>query len=156
MAELSRHCDEKGVDYQTVDLRRALDLFAMSKPDALPAALRVAQAAYVQVVDAKPLPVLTVDEDTVLRTAKLGAYVVFPPNMNNEERNFAEWLDEDRTGRVKWWLRLQENTDWAVMLILPTGRRFFPDFAVGVNGHNSRDRIALVEIKDDGTSDLTP
>ena len=53
---------------------------------------------------------------------------------------------------MQWWLRLQESANWAVTLILPTGRRFFPDFAVGVEGRNTPDRIALVEIKDDGAS----
>lgn len=152
ISEFARRCDNQGVEYETTGLRRALDLFAMDKPDALRAALREAQAAYVKVADAEPLPPLIVDEDTLLQTARLGAYDVFPPSMNNEERGFAEWLDGDKTGRVKWWLRLQENTNWAVTLILPTGRRFFPDFAVGVAGRNTPDRIALVEIKDDGTS----
>ena len=33
---------------------------------------------------------------------------------------------------------------------MPTGKRFFPDFVVGVSGRRTRDSIALVEIKDDG------
>ena len=127
-------------------------MFAMSRPGALQSALREAQAAYVTVVDAEPLPPLVVDADAPLQKARLGAYEVFPPSMNGEERSFAEWLDSDQSGRVQWWLRLQENTKWAVTLILPTGRRFFPDFAVGVDGRNTPDRIALVEIKDDGVS----
>jgi len=100
----------------------------------------------------EPLLPLLVDADAVLHTARLGAYGVFPPNMNAEERGFAEWLDTDTTGRVQWWLRLQESANWAVTLILPTGRRFFPDVAVGVEGRNTPDRVALVEIKDDGVS----
>ena len=124
----------------------------MSRPSALSAALREAQAMHLQVADAEPLPPLLVDADAVLHTARLGAYGVFPPNMNAEERGFAEWLDADKTGRVQWWLRLQESANWAVTLILPTGRRFFPDFAVGVEGRNTPDRVALVEIKDDGAS----
>jgi len=150
--EFARRCDDEGIEYDQKDLRRALDLFAMSRPGALPAALREAQAAHLQVADAEPLPSLIVDVDAMLHTARLGAYGVFPPNMNVEERGFAEWLDADKTGRVQWWLRLQESTNWAVTLILPTGRRFFPDFAVGVEGRNTPDQIALVEIKDDGVS----
>lgn len=150
--EFARRCDDEGIEYDQKDLRRALDLFAMNQPGALPGALREAQAAHVQVMDADPLPPLLVDADAVLHTARLGSYGVFPPNMNTEERDFAEWLDTDRTGRVLWWLRLQESANWAVTLILPTGRRFFPDFAVGVEGRNTPDRIALVEIKDDGAS----
>ena len=70
--------------------------------------------------------------------------------MNGEERAFAEFLDADTTGTVKWWLRNPENELWATRLILPSGKRFFPDFVVGVNGRSTDDMIALVEIKDDG------
>lgn len=59
-------------------------------------------------------------------------------------------LDNDDTGRIKWWLRNPENENWATRLILPTGKQFFPDFVVGVRGRRTRDNIALVEIKDDG------
>ncbi|WP_298329450.1 hypothetical protein [Asticcacaulis sp.] len=63
---------------------------------------------------------------------------------------FAKMLDNDDSGRIKWWLRNPENEKWATRLILPTGKRFFPDFVVGVAGRNTPDNIALVEIKDDG------
>ena len=150
--EFARRCNARGIDHEEADLRRALDLFAMSRPGALQSALREAHAAYVTVVDAEPLPPLVVDADAPLQKARLGAYEVFPPTMNGGEQSFAEWLDSDQSGRIRWWLRLQENTKWAVTLILPTGRRFFPDFAVGVDGRNTPNRIALVEIKDDGSS----
>jgi hypothetical protein len=47
---------------------------------------------------------------------------------------------------------MQENALWSANLILPTGRRFFPDFAVGVRGRTTPQGIALVEVKDDGGS----
>lgn len=150
--EFARRCDVDGIEYDQQGLRRALDLFAMDRTTALSAALRETQAAHLKVERAERLPPLLVDADLNLHTARLGAHGVFPPNMNNEERSFAEWLDSDKTGRVKWWLRLQESASWAVTLILPTGRRFFPDFAVGVEGRDTPDRVALIEIKDDGVS----
>ena len=104
--EFARRCDDEGIEYDQKDLRRARDLFAMNRPGALAAALREAQAAHVRVTDAEPVPPLQVDADAVLYTARLGSHGVFPPNMNTEERSFAEWLDADRTGRVQWWLRL--------------------------------------------------
>jgi hypothetical protein len=152
IAEFGRRCDAQGREYDEAALRRALDLFAMNRPAAMAAAHRTAQAAFVEVADAEPLGPLMVETAADLRPSRLGAYEVFPPNMNNEERGFAEWLDGDRTGRVKWWLRMQESANWAATLILPTGRRFFPDFAVGIEGRASRDGIALVEIKDDGVT----
>jgi type III restriction enzyme len=79
-----------------------------------------------------------------------GAYGAFIGRFNRPERAFAEMLDKDDTGRIKWWLRNPENERWATRLILPNGKRFFPDFVVGVRGRKTRDTIALVEIKDDG------
>ncbi len=145
-------CDREGIEHDITDLRRALDLFAMKRPAALEDALREAQAAYVQVSSAQPLPELLIDEEAIVVSARLGAYEVFPPNMNNEERSFAELLDGDTTGRVKWWLRLQESAHWAVTLVLPNGRRFFPDFAVGIEGRKTPESVALIEIKDDGST----
>lgn len=50
-----------------------------------------------------------------------------------------------------WWLRNVENARWAVTIVLPNGRRHFPDFVVGVDARRkSRDGIALAEVKDDG------
>ena len=59
-------------------------------------------------------------------------------------------LDNDDTGRIRWWLRTPENEKWATSLIVPNGKRLFPDLAVGIAGRKTRDGIALVEIKDDG------
>lgn len=85
-----------------------------------------------------------------LMAACLGAYGVFPERLNQEERSFAELLDGDESGTFKWWLRTPENERWATQLILPVGKRFFPDFVVGVAGRSTPNGIALVEIKDDG------
>ena len=112
-------------------------MFALNHPDAIPAALREAQAVYLRIAPADPIPPLWVADGEALKPAERGAYDVFPPNMNHEERAFAELLDRDASGRVKWWLRLQENANWAPTLLLPTGRRFFPDFAVGVLGRGT-------------------
>ncbi len=70
--------------------------------------------------------------------------------MNGEERAFAEHLDSDSTGTVKWWLRNPESVTWATRIMLPTGKRFFPDFVVGITNRSTPNAIALVEIKDDG------
>lgn len=151
MTEFIRTCDERGVDRSDVGpLRRALDLFALSKPTALSAAIKQAVSPVVELAD--PIPPLVVPAGVDAKPARLGAYGVFPANMNENERRFAELLDSDDSGQVKWWLRLQENANWAVTLMLPTGKRFFPDFAVGVAGRRSQDAIALIETKDDGVT----
>ena len=149
LAEFIRRCDERGIETSdTVPLRRAIDLFALSHPAALPEALK--QAVTPVVEDAGLIPPLHIDASVAPVASRLGAYDIFPPNMNRNERRFAELLDADTSGVVKWWLRLQENSDWAVTIMLPTGRRFFPDFAIGVDGRRTPNEIALVEVKDDG------
>ena len=145
-------CEARGIEAEERALRRALDYFAMIRPEAISAAVREAQAAHLKIVPADPIPPLEVSVDDVVEVARLGAYDVFPPRMNNEEKAFADVLDSDTSGRVLWWLRLQENARWATTLMLPNGRRFFPDFAVGVSHRPTPDHIALVEIKDDGQS----
>lgn len=153
VAQFRQVAEARGMDVgDPQPLRRALELFALNHPESIPAALREAQAAYMRVASAEPIPPLLLAEGEAMQPAERGAYDVFPPNMNREERAFAELLDGDRSGRVKWWLRLQANASWAPTLLLPTGRRFFPDFAVGVLGRNTPDSVALVETKDDGVT----
>jgi hypothetical protein len=149
--EFRRVADDRGLEYaDETTLRRALDLFALNHPDALPDALKTAQAQSVVVESADPIPPLVVPDGVEVRPSRQGAYEVFPPNMNANERRFAELLDADDSGKILWWLRLQENARWATTLVLPNGRRFFPDFAVGIKGRTTRDQIALIETKDDG------
>lgn len=141
--------DDLGHEYEERDLRRAIDLAVMREPDALKEAIQHAQARQVRIVADMPVPD-TYDGPRGLRPARLGAYGVFPERLNQEERSFAELLDGDESGTVKWWLRNPENERWATQLILPSGKRFFPDFVVGVAGRSTPNGIALVEIKDDG------
>ena len=150
MDEFRRLAVARGADVDERAMRRALELFALNRPHAVPAALKAAQAAAIDIGPAEPIPDLWLSEDAQPRPSRLGAYDVFPPNMNENERRFAEMLDADDSGQVKWWLRLQENANWAVTLMLPNGKRFFPDFAVGVEGRRTPDAIALIETKDDG------
>jgi type III restriction enzyme len=141
---------EQGMDAPIQDLRRAIELTVMQQPSRLHEAIKQAQARKLRFMDDLPIPdVLELQADN-LTPARLGAYGVFNDDMNNEERLFAELLDSDTTGTVKWWLKNKENTKWATRIILPTGNRFFPDFAIGIQGRKNRDQIALVEIKDNG------
>lgn len=143
--------DEKGIEgFEKADVRRAIDLAVMRNPERLRDALRRAQADYVTLTNALPIPTETTDWPDDLKPALKGAYGVFPERLNQEEQAFAELLDADESGKIRWWLKNPENERWATRLVLPNGKRFFPDFAVGVQGRSSRDAVALVEIKDDG------
>lgn len=149
VAELLRFVDEKGIEAEERDLRRAIDLAGMLEPEKLKDAIKTAQSRNVRTDASAPVPKSYFGPEG-LPTAVKGAYGVFPQRLNAEEKAFATFLDDDDTGIVKWWLRNPENETWSARLILPSGHRFFPDFVVGVSGRTTPDSVALIEIKDDG------
>lgn len=146
---LRQRAEDGGYGFVDADLRRTVQLAVMREPDALMAAIKTEQGKRARLENAEPIPETYFDHEGI-ETATKAAYGVFPSRMNKPERAFAEMLDADTTGTVLWWLRNPENEKWATRMILPTGNRFFPDFAVGIKGRTTRDGIALVEIKDDG------
>lgn len=149
IAALRGRADEGGFAYTETDLRRTVHLAVMREQDALLTAIKTEQGKRARLENIEPIPETHFDFEDVAHAAK-AAHGVFPSRMNRPERKFAELLDADKTGTVLWWLRNPENEKWATRMMLPTGHRFFPDFAVGVKGRSTEDSIALVEIKDDG------
>lgn len=154
-AELSRLCEKEGIAATNRDVRRTINLAILRQPQALKDAVRVAQSYHIRLENNEPIPTEQFGPKDAPK-ARRGAYGAFIGRFNRPERAFAEMLDNDDTGRIKWWLRNPENEKWATRLILPNGKRFFPDFAVGVSGRKTRDSIALVEIKDDGETGRLP
>ncbi|MCL3882669.1 DEAD/DEAH box helicase family protein [Marivita sp. GX14005] len=148
-AELARLCQKEGIAATSRDIRRTINLAILRQPQALKEAVRIAQGHHIRLESNEPIPTEQFGPKDAPK-AKKGAYGAFIGRYNRPERAFVEMLDNDDTGRVKWWLRNPESEKWATRLILPTGKRFFPDFVVGVSGRRTRDSIALVEIKDDG------
>jgi len=149
VARLTSMAEEQGYQSSPADIKRTIQLAVMLDKAKMKEALRRAQKRHMVVNTDEPIPEFEIGPEG-LEAAVKGAYGVFPDNMNKEERAFAEFLDADSSGLVTWWLRNPENFNWATRLILPNGKRFFPDFAVGIVGRKSQDHIALVEIKDDG------
>lgn len=148
-AELARLCQKDGIAAASRDIRRTINLAILRQPQALKEAVRIAQGHHIRLESNEPIPTEQFGTKDATK-AKKGAYGAFIGRFNRPERAFAEMLDNDDTGRIKWWLRNPESEKWATRLILPTGKRFFPDLVVGVSGRRTRDNIALVEIKDDG------
>jgi type III restriction enzyme len=148
-AELARLCQKDGIAATSRDIRRTINLAILRQPQALKEAVRIAQGYHIRLESDEPIPTEQFGPKDAPK-AKKGAYGAFIGRYNRPERAFVEMLDNDDTGRIKWWLRNPESEKWATRLILPTGKRFFPDFVVGVSGRRTRDSIALVEIKDDG------
>jgi hypothetical protein len=134
------------------DLRRAVDLLGLLRPNLLTDACRSCLAGAVEILQNDPIPELYQARPD-LEQARLNLYRVFPDDLNREELAFARLIDEDKSGTVLWWLRNPHNARWAVSIVLPNGERHFPDFVIGVNSNRrTLDNIALAEVKDDGTS----
>lgn len=79
--------------------------------------------------------------------ARLNLYGVFPSDLNTWERPFAEMLDNDMSGIVRWWHRNPVRKSWSIAIPVPGHGFFFPDLVVGVEGRSNRDSAVLVEIK---------
>ena len=150
IAALRDRADKAGYTFSDADLRRTVQLAAMNEPDKLLAAIKQEQALRVQLSADLPIADPFFDIEDRPAAAK-SAHGVFPTGMNKPETAFAELLESDTTDTVLWWLRNPHTAPWSCRLVLPTGGRFFPDFAVGVRGRSTPDCIALVEVKDDGS-----
>lgn len=141
---------ERGFENSEIDARRAVDMTIATRPNAIKVPMKTVQSRYARIVADEPVPPALMGPKG-LQKARLGAYGVFPDTMNNEEMALARYIDADESGLVRWWLRNPENTTWAVRIMRPSGRLFFPDFVVGIAGRKTPDMIALIEVKDDGT-----
>jgi hypothetical protein len=144
LAAIEHLVNVEGISASPEDLRRGLNLALIQNESELKEAFRIANARHVS-TKAVELP-LQIYGEPGLEPARKSAFGVFT-KMNNYERQFADLLDGDETGTVKWWLKNPEKASWATRLVRPNGRNFYPDFAVGVSGR--RTEVALVEIKDD-------
>lgn len=152
LARLRKELDKGGYEMPAErDLRRAVDLLVMARPDLLHEACRSCLADVVTVLQDEEIPSFYAGSPG-LENAQKGVYGVFPEDMNIEETAFARRLDDDETGTVLWWLRNVSNARWAVSIVLPNGKLHYPDFVIGVAGRKSEDHVALAEVKDDGST----
>lgn len=149
--ELRRAAIQEGIGFSDLDLSRAVYLAAMREPQVFKQALKEAKATYIETGEADdPIP-RAHDDYPECVPSKNNAYGILPSGLNTDERAFAEWLDADKSGRVKWWLRNPHrpgwSRGWSTNLVLPSGGFFFPDFVVSVRGRSTPNEIVLVEIK---------
>ena len=111
--------------------------------------------ACAEVVDAHNLPAAW-DSPVPLSDSSRNLYGCMPQGLNGWELRFADWLD--RQERVLWWTRNLPRPnaadDWSVRIVLPeTGRGFYPDFVICVDGRKQPQGIGLAETKERIESD---
>ncbi|SOD95281.1 DEAD/DEAH box helicase family protein [Caenispirillum bisanense] len=143
-------------------LRRTLQLVGILNRPAIQDAIRNALRTHVRCTDAAPLP-LEIRAPFGLVPSLRNIYGVMPPLRREVpedarrflpcfdsgwERNFARILDGNNHGAVRWWMRNEDRKDWAVSVVRPDGRHYYPDLVVAVDGRDSLSNIGLVEIKE--------
>lgn len=127
-------------------VRRMLDTLLALHPEMLYEAQRSALAKHAMILPADPLPVIW-ESDEALPNSNRNLYGILPSDLNSWEQHFAQILDHDQSGAVTWWHRNQPHKPWAVNVLLPDGRGFFPDFLVGVKDRKTPDGVLLAEPK---------
>ena len=131
-------------------MQRALNVILVQWPTLLKDELRRAVGSCADVVDAWDLP-LAWESEMPLSASPLNLYGCMPQGLNTWELAFADWLD--RQERVLWWTRNlprpNAHDDWSVRIVLPeTGRGYYPDFVVCVEGRKQPGGIGLAETKE--------
>jgi superfamily II DNA or RNA helicase len=127
-------------------VRRMLDNLLALHPEMLYEAQRSALAKHAMILPADPLPVIW-ESDEALPSSNRNLYGIMPADLNSWEQHFAQILDHDQSSTVTWWHRNQPHKPWAVNVLLPDGRGFFPDFLVGVKDRKTPDGVLLAEPK---------
>ena len=56
-------------------------------------------------------------------------------------------LDADTSGTVEYWFRNEPRKPWSIGIVMPSGDRYFPDFAIKVAGRTAGGGLMLVETK---------
>lgn len=125
-------------------LNRQLDLVLARNPRLLRDAYRRVRHTQVELTPV-PLPGVLKNE-MPLAPAERNAYGVFPPTLGpNDETEIARMLDSDH--RVLWWHRNPPRSPGVGLYEWDEGRGYFPDFVVAIEGRDTKDHIALLEVK---------
>lgn len=123
-----------------------LDVILATHPELLRDAQKQALAGQAEILDAAELPEEHLSAE-ILSTSPKNIYGIVP-QMNHWEVLFAEILDSDPNGIVKWWHRNPSQKPWSVNVLMTNGRGFFPDFVVGIEGRRTQGGILLADPKE--------
>jgi superfamily II DNA or RNA helicase len=129
-------------------LEQQLDLVLVRRPSLLRDAFRSMRHREL-VTTPVVLPAEFVS-DQALEPAQRNAFGVFPEGLNSDEEHVARVLDGSPL--VRWWHRNRADARLPDALGLyrwDDGDGFFPDFVVSIEGRESADHVALLEVKGD-------
>lgn len=123
-----------------------LDVILAANPDLLYEAQKTALACAADIRETEDLP-SEIASDEPLPVSTRNVYGIIPNGLNTWERPFADLLDRDANGIVKWWHRNEPQKPWSVNVLMPDGRGFFPDFIIGVEGRKTEEGVLLADPK---------
>ncbi|MBK8116234.1 MAG: DEAD/DEAH box helicase family protein [Candidatus Accumulibacter sp.] len=146
LARLKSEFGHRGIDVDDAGLERALNRIMAAYPHLIRVAARSCAARFKEVFDTAPLPEF-VELPRAVQRSRRNVYGVMPQDLNGSERAFADLLDADTTGMVDYWFRNEPRKPWSIGIVMPSGDRYFPDFAVKVAGHAPGHDLLLVETK---------
>lgn len=146
LARLRTEFGHRGIDVDATGLEHALNRIMAAYPNLIRLAARTCAARFKEIFDAAPLPEF-VELPAGVRKSRLNVYGVMPQDLNGPERMFADLLDADTTGTVDYWFRNEPRKPWSIGIVMPSGDRYFPDFAVKVASRAAGDGLLLIETK---------
>ncbi len=123
-----------------------LNAMLVAQPGVLAEAQKKAIAERAQEVDAAELPESYEFEQPVTQSMR-NIYGIYPPGLNTWELAFAQNLDAAPGNIVQWWHRNEPHKPHSVNLMLASGKQFFPDFVIGVEGRSKLDGVLLADPK---------
>ena len=124
-----------------------LDVILATHPELLWDAQKKAQAAHMEIQLAEELPT-EIESSEPLSKSPRNIYEVIPPGLNGWEKDFAELLDRDPHKIVNWWHRNLPDKPWSVNVLMPSGKGFYPDFVIGIEGRKTEDNALLADPKE--------
>lgn len=124
-------------------LEHGLNLIIAQNKDLLKRVKRQCLRRFVRSIESSDIPQMIALLNPV--PSSLNLYRVFP-DVNGDEKAFAEYIDNDVTGIVQWWHRNEDRKIYSASVALDNGN-YYPDFIIGVKGRDSLDQVILVEVK---------
>ena len=146
LARLKSEYGHRGIDTDDAGIELALNRIMAAYPHLIRMAARTCAAKFKEIFDAAPMPEF-VELPTGVKKSRLNIYGVMPQDLNGPERAFAEMLDADTSGTVEYWFRNEPRKPWSIGIVMPSGDRYFPDFAIKVTGRTAGGGLLLVETK---------
>ena len=135
------------VEHDEDKLAHMLNVILACQPELLYEAQKAALAVHFEVEESEEELPSAMESEAPLATSRLNVYGAIPPGLNLWETAFAELLDDDAEGVVKWWHRNLQHKGWSVRVQLSDGRGFFPDFVIGMEGRKTELGVLLADPK---------